>query len=348
LKRISRPLLRRLIVEATEQAPGHIDFLWHGGEPLLAGRELFEFGVAVQNEFASTCDIHNAVQTNGLLIDNAWLDFFEANRFSIGISLDGPAFLHDPMRVDAAGLGTHQAVAAVTNQLVSRNIEFGIICVVGTRHAGHAAAILRHFHDLGVRHADFHQSVGMAGGETDIPPKQFSDFAIDLFEEWLNVGDADLRINLFDDFFRGWIGPGCRTCYFAGACSSIIAIEANGDVLPCTRPFGESQLLGNITESSLAEVSNGSAMARFREQDANAIARSNNCEWGHLCKSGCPQHRRAPGYIEGEAVVEGINPFCRCQSGIEGGHAAIWDHIARRTRTLFGLDETSLSETVHA
>src|SRR5881275_2539480 len=49
---------------------------------------------ALQKEYAQGKRIENAVQTNGVTLDAAWAEFFAANDFLIGISVDGPRELH--------------------------------------------------------------------------------------------------------------------------------------------------------------------------------------------------------------------------------------------------------------
>ena len=54
--------------------------------------------------------VTNGIQTNGLLIDDAWARFLGQEGFSVGLSIDGPADLHDAFRVTAEGGATHALV----------------------------------------------------------------------------------------------------------------------------------------------------------------------------------------------------------------------------------------------
>ena len=47
--------------------------------------------------------ITNGIQTNGMLLDEAWAGFLGQEGFSVGLSIDGPADLHDAFRVTAEG-----------------------------------------------------------------------------------------------------------------------------------------------------------------------------------------------------------------------------------------------------
>lgn len=56
--------------------------------------------------------MQHATQTNGTLLDDEWGEFLAANDFLVGLSMDGPAELHDVYRVNKAGRGTYDKVRA--------------------------------------------------------------------------------------------------------------------------------------------------------------------------------------------------------------------------------------------
>src|SRR6476659_7069865 len=58
--------------------------VWHGGEPLAAGREHLR---ALMAPFSA---VEHHIQTNATLIDDAWCEFFIEHDIRIGLSIDGP------------------------------------------------------------------------------------------------------------------------------------------------------------------------------------------------------------------------------------------------------------------
>ncbi|MEK8108710.1 radical SAM protein [Micromonospora sp. M12] len=66
-------------------ATGRFSVVWHGGEPLAAGREHLADLIA---PFGPEVEHH--VQTNATLIDDDWCDFFVRHEMRVSVSVDGP------------------------------------------------------------------------------------------------------------------------------------------------------------------------------------------------------------------------------------------------------------------
>src|ERR1700758_3102603 len=134
-KLMSDDVLRQLLIRIEEHVLANalvdLPIVLQGGEPLLWGVENFHrFAEACEAISARTrCEIPIAVTTNGLLIDDKWLNCFEAHSISVAISLDGPAHIHDIHRRTFQGKGTHAAVERAARMLVSRDIGVSALAV---------------------------------------------------------------------------------------------------------------------------------------------------------------------------------------------------------------------------
>ncbi|MEU2259327.1 radical SAM protein [Streptomyces sp. NPDC019645] len=60
------------------------EVVWHGEEPLAAGREHL---AALMAPFE---DVKHSVQTNAALIDDTWCEFLLEHQVHVGVSIDGP------------------------------------------------------------------------------------------------------------------------------------------------------------------------------------------------------------------------------------------------------------------
>lgn len=88
------------LIDATCSNQNIVEFIWHGGEPLLAGIDFYRRIIEYESNWSSDeIKIFNSIQTNGTLINERWVAFFSANNFAVGISLDGPAQFHNQVRV---------------------------------------------------------------------------------------------------------------------------------------------------------------------------------------------------------------------------------------------------------
>src|SRR5262245_29224334 len=84
--------------------PGRVSVVWHGGEPLAAGRDHL---AALLAPFDSSVEHH--VQTNATLIDDGWAEFLVAHRVRVSVSIDGPR-QHNGARVTRGGLPAYDRI----------------------------------------------------------------------------------------------------------------------------------------------------------------------------------------------------------------------------------------------
>lgn len=108
-----------------------LTIVWHAGEPLVMPRAWYEEAFGTLAEVLGTgCRLKHSVQTNATLIDDAWCRFFLKHGVSVGVSLDGPADLHDAHRRTRTGHGTHHRVMEGLARLTAHALPFHAIAVV--------------------------------------------------------------------------------------------------------------------------------------------------------------------------------------------------------------------------
>ncbi len=133
--------------------------LWHAGEPLAVPPAFYDGATdRLRGAIARHTPglrIDQSIQTNGILIDAKWCDCFRRNAISVGVSLDGPAFLHDAHRRTRRGLGSHAATMRGIQHLQRENLPFHVICVLTDASLDHAEALFRFFVDHGIRDVGF-------------------------------------------------------------------------------------------------------------------------------------------------------------------------------------------------
>ena len=140
---MSKDTMHKLIDQSFDYADFECTFAFQGGEPTLAGLEFFEAFSSYVNNHSNPkrLNIHYAFQTNGLLIDAAWAEWFAKNQVLVGISLDGPKSIHDRYRKDHQGNGTFDRVMAAIDLLKQYKVDYNILCVVHSASAYKAKKI---------------------------------------------------------------------------------------------------------------------------------------------------------------------------------------------------------------
>ncbi|MBL8329102.1 MAG: GRRM system radical SAM/SPASM domain protein [Rubrivivax sp.] len=120
----------RRLVEAS-LLPQELTVVWHAGEPLTVDVSWYEQAFAVlAEELGAQTKLGHAMQTNALLINDEWCTLFRRHAVRVGVSVDGPAELHDVHRKTRTGKGTHRRVLSGMEKLREHGIECHAIAVV--------------------------------------------------------------------------------------------------------------------------------------------------------------------------------------------------------------------------
>ncbi|WP_325049904.1 cyclophane-forming radical SAM peptide maturase AmcB [Micromonospora radicis] len=124
-------------------AAGRFSVVWHGGEPLAAGREQL---AALMAPFAA--DVEHHVQTNATLVDDAWCEFFAAQRMRVSVSVDGPRERNGD-RTDRAGRPAYDRIVRGVAALRRHGLPFSALAVVNDPSPGRATELYDYCLDLG-------------------------------------------------------------------------------------------------------------------------------------------------------------------------------------------------------
>ncbi len=128
-----------------------LTIVWHAGEPLAAGREFFAraFEAFAARRLHPARVVTHSIQTNGTLITPAWIELFRRNDVRLGLSIDGPEFLHDRNRRTRDGKGTHARVMKAIDLLRASDYPFSAIAVITSDALDHPDEIFEFFASIG-------------------------------------------------------------------------------------------------------------------------------------------------------------------------------------------------------
>lgn len=350
--RMSDAVLEEYVRQYIQNQPGpEIHFAWQGGEPTLLGVEFFHKTVALQQKYAGGKTISNALQTNGTLLDNEWCEFLAANRFLIGLSIDGPRELHDRYRVDKRQQPTFDAVMRGLELLKRHQVDFNTLTVVGRVNSQQPLEVYRFLKGIGSSFLQFiplverrapatADATGLdfaeppepaQAGKPDLPvtewsveAEQYGRFLCTIFDAWVRQDVGRVFVQLFDVALENWMGLGSSLCVFAEKCGRALAIEHNGDLYSCDHYVYPQYRLGNVMNGSLGAMVASAPQEKFGNDKRDALPRyCRECEVRFACNGECPKHR----FIQTPDGESGLNYLCPA-------YKRFFNHIDPAMRTM--------------
>jgi uncharacterized protein len=298
---MAEEVLARYARQYLEANPLRCEFGWQGGEPLLAGKPFFRKAIEFQKEFGGGGQVvTNGLQTNGTLLDDEWCEFLHANKFLVGVSLDGPAQVHDVFRRDRAGNPTWHRAWHGVELLAKHGVEYNVLVTLNSANAPHAGNIYRYFVNRGIRYLQFIQILERKAG-TDEPtdfsctPEQLGRWMLDIFEQWSSRDVGRVSVRFIDDALHALLYGRASTCVHSQRCAAAYIMEWNGDLYACDHFVYRQWRIGNIMETPLADLVTSPRVEEFAALKTDLPAACRNCEYLRMCWGGCPKHHRPIG-----------------------------------------------------
>ena len=324
----------RQYIEA--QTMPQVLFTWHGGEPLLRPLSFYRRALDLQRRYARGRQIDNCLQTNGLLLDNEWCEFLAENHFLVGLSIDGPQFLHDAFRIDAAQRPTFERVMQAVRLLDKHGVEWNAMAVVTSLTAQHPQEFYRFFKEIGCHYLQFTPIVErtcertdglrLADGQTaggqltdeSVTPAAWGDFLCAVYDEWVRHDVGSTFVQLFDAVLANWVGETPGLCSLSGSCGHAAVMEWNGDVYSCDHFVFPAYRLGNIRQQTLTQMLYGPHQQAFAAIKTGSLPRQcRECRFVRLCNGECPRNR----FATDRYGQPGLNYLC-------DGYRRFFAHVA--------------------
>lgn len=273
-----------------------LNFIWHGGEPLLWGIDNYRTIFLFMEKELKGYNYRNSMQTNLTLVNESFIDLFVRYKVHIGFSLDGPKEIHDSQRIDAKGGGSFDMVMKNLQRCRDKGLSLGCI-VVGTKN--HIGNIPKLYEFMANNNLSFKFNPIFNSGEAKyhddeygITAEEYAQMAIELFDLWYSDTQHRIIESNFVEIASNLMTGKPGGCLFGKNCQdNFLAISPVGDVVPCGR-FCDIELrqyaYGNLYQESLAEI-----LPKIKTspiyQRADCIARSNcaQCRFFSVCHGGC-------------------------------------------------------------
>jgi uncharacterized protein len=309
-----------------------VTFAWQGGEPTLLGLDFFHRVVELQRRYADGRRIDNAIQTNGILVDDRWAAFFAEHAFLVGLSIDGPRELHDRYRVDRGGAPTFDRVMKGIDALKRNGAAFNTLTVVHRENARAPLDVYRFLKEAGSGFLQFIPIVerlqdarlsepGLAGGghlaAWSVDPADWGGFLCAIFDEWVRRDVGRVFVQMFDVALESWYRGEASLCIFSETCGRALAVEHNGDLYSCDHYVFPAFRLGNITDTPVGDLVSSPAQRRFGDAKRDALPEfCRRCDVRFACHGECPKNR----FVTTPDGQPGLNYLC-------AGYKRFFTHI---------------------
>ena len=269
----------------------------HGGEPLMVGKKRFrEIAETLIRTVTPDAKLQMGVQTNGLLLDEEWIQLFSELNISVGISIDGPKHVNDTVRYDKKRRGSYDRIVKAVERLHRSHKEGligepGALAVIlpGTS----AKEIYTHIvHDLGLRKFDFMLPKDSWENYSPEMTDFIEKFSLELLECWLKDDDPKINVRSMKNVFAPFLtdfGVDMRVNYIVDL-TETITIRSNGDVSPddsLPSISEEYRHTGcNVATSSLKEFYDHPLWMDLRRTVSTPPESCAQCEWLGYCGGG--------------------------------------------------------------
>lgn len=308
-------ILQKYIIQHIQASTENvINFSWHGGEPLLAGIDFYRKVLNIQRRHKPVGSvIINGIQTNGTLLDEEWCRFLSAEKFIIGMSIDGPGEMHNNHRRTKTGGTTLKMVLNGYELLMKHGVIPEILCVVNSGNVKYPLVIYDFFKELGTKYITFlplvERQPGIISGvsEDSVPSEEFGFFLSTIFDEWVEKDIGEIKIQIFEEAARTAFNQDHTLCIFKENCGGVPVLEHTGDFYSCDHYVSNDYLLGNIRDKTLTYFLDSERQKTFGMAKSKTLPEyCIGCEVRPMCNGECPKNR----FIltpDGEA---GLNYLC--------------------------------------
>jgi uncharacterized protein len=291
-----------LVAGAADIGAGQVKIDFHGGEPLMMKKRRFDEMCALfESKIRPHYELGFNLQTNGMLVDEEWIQLFRRYDIGIGVSLDGPEAANDAERVDHFGRGTYKRAKQGLDLLIAARREglipgLGILTVANP--ALDAKEVYDHFvRDMDIDAIDFLLPIDSHESFDAANEGAYGDFLCKLYDIWREGEDSAAHVRIMETI-RGFLfgGDAVSSQYWEArnGGNTIITVASNGDIGP-----DDSLRTLNLGLFSKFNIRKHTLVDFLNSQEIQEIVRAENslpdecveCAWQSICRGGASNGR---------------------------------------------------------
>lgn len=302
--------------------------VWHAGEPLAVPIEYYkQIFKTIDSLIPEEVELSHSFQTNGTLINQDWCDLIKQRNIRIGLSIDGPQFIHDKYRVKRNGKGSFNEAMKGVSVLKDNDIDFHVIAVVTRFALDYPDEIFNFFLEQGIRRVGFNIEEVEGVNQTSSVVSESKSKVYAFFERMLQLqkeAEGMIVIREFESAFRKIVGNP-----LAGSNSikntipnshllkpfGIISVDVNGNFTSFSpellgqksSTYGDF-ILGNVINNTFNEVINTDKFKRIYSDIKKGVDLCKaTCKYFKVCGGGAPSNK----YYENGTFKSAETLYCK-------------------------------------
>lgn len=302
--------------------------VWHAGEPLATGIPQFKELLEVAEEFKQTerVNVRHSIQTNGILINQEWCDIFKKYNVQIGISVDGPEFIHDTYRLTRSGKGTFNLVMKGVNFLKENAIPYHGIAVITEKSLDYPQEIFNFFlengfYNMGLNIEEIEGQHSESSLENPELERKFQTFWQTVYNLYLD-SDQKMKVREFDHVLKSiFRHPQISDIRKVEPKShqispfAIITMDTEGnfstfspELLGQNSAQFNNFIFGNVNNGSFLKAGKLETFRTVKHDIQSGVKKCrDSCEYFYLCGGGAPSNK----YYENNSFDSTTTLYCK-------------------------------------
>jgi uncharacterized protein len=279
--------------------------LWHAGEPLVPGIAYYQraFEILAQRKPKDLAVTHN-FQTNGTLLTPAWIEFFKAHNVMIGVSLDGPASMHDRCRQTRKRMGTFDQVMRGLRILRENEYSFNVITVLTLDSLKSARELFDFYTENGIEQVAFNiEEVEGGHTQSSLQTADVDHAARRFYQEFMDLAASrsnKLEVREFTGAYHAIVNP--ASAQYGNPMTEplrALSVGVNGELStfsPELLGYGTERhgpfVFGNVHDNNIADMLTNDRFLTVNAEIERGLANCRRtCEYFELCLGGCPVNK---------------------------------------------------------
>lgn len=292
LQLISDEVLVKLFTSIKPYINDRLLIIWHGGEPLLAGKDFFRGAHKLAKRLLGQIEIEYGVQTNATLVDRDWCLLMKDLNIKPSTSLDGPAKFHDVNRFFPCGRGSYEAAVNGFKMMKEVIGYCGVLTVLNKTNFQYPEELFEWVIDNEIFNIDFQlcaKQRNQSDNKLSLSGEEAANALIRLFDLWFEHDDERINVRIFSDAIKGVLGGQPRVCSWHNGCANYLSFDNFGNVFACARyhVYPETSF-GNIVTDKFSSIVEARCHGLAQQKIAEGQQVCAKCKWNKACGGGCP------------------------------------------------------------